>query len=76
MAPPAIFEIRIKGHLNQSWVKWFEGMEVCIEPQGETVLKGQLTDQAALHGVLSKIRDLGLTLVSLQQADGNIRDIP
>ena len=59
------YEIRIEGHLGSSWSAWFEGLEISRTPEGATVLSGPLPDQAALHGVLMKIRDLGLTLVSV-----------
>jgi hypothetical protein len=59
----AFYEIRVKGHIVGSWSSWFEGLSVCHEVSGETVLSGTLPDEAALHGVLAKIRDLGLPLV-------------
>jgi hypothetical protein len=60
------YEIRVKGHLTADWSDWFEGLTVCQETDGETILSGPL-DQAALHGVLTKVRDLGLTLVAVNQ---------
>jgi hypothetical protein len=60
------YEIRVEGHLATDWSDWFEGLAVCQEPSGETVLSGSL-DQAALHGVLAKVRDLGLTLVAVNR---------
>jgi hypothetical protein len=62
-----IYHIRIKGHLNQHWLNWFGGLTIRNEPNGEAVLAGQIHDQAALHGVLIKIRDLGLPLIALCQ---------
>jgi hypothetical protein len=62
------YEIRVEGHLAADWSDWFEGLAVCQEKTGETTLSGSL-DQAALHGVLTKIRDLGLTLVAVQRTD-------
>lgn len=59
------YHIRIKGHLNQHWSDWFGGLTITNEPNGETVLAGPLADQAALHGVLIKVRDLGLPLIAL-----------
>jgi hypothetical protein len=56
--------IRVEGHLATDWSDWFEGLIVCQEPDGDTILTGEL-DQAALHGVLAKIRDLGLVLVAV-----------
>jgi hypothetical protein len=58
------YEIRVKAHLAADWSDWFEGLTVHQEADGETVLSGSL-DQAALHGVLARIRDLGLTLISV-----------
>ena len=60
------YEIRVEGHLTADWSDWFEGLTVCQDKNGETVLSGPL-DQAALHGVLAKVRDLGLTLVAVNQ---------
>ncbi|MFN2270533.1 MAG: hypothetical protein ACK2US_06845 [Anaerolineae bacterium] len=61
------YEIRVEGHLAADWSDWFEGLAVHQEADGETVLSGSL-DQAALHGVLAKIRDLGLVLVAVNQS--------
>jgi hypothetical protein len=58
--------IRIQGHLDQSWQQWFEGLQIVQEEQGTTLFSGLLSDQAALYGVLLKIRNLGLTLLSLE----------
>ena len=60
------YEIRVKGHLAADWSDWFEGLTICQEENSETTLSGPL-DQAALHGVLAKVRDLGLTLVAVNQ---------
>jgi hypothetical protein len=60
------YEIRVEGHLATDWSDWFEGLTVCREANGETVLSG-LLDQAALHGVLAKVRDLGLVLVAVNR---------
>ena len=61
---PELYEIRIEGHLGESWAARFEGMSSRHEPEGETTLSGRL-DQAGLHGVLVRIRDLGLKLISV-----------
>jgi len=59
------YEIRVKGHINVRWSEWFDGLEITNLKNGETVLSGHVADQAALHGVLNKVRDLGLPLVAL-----------
>ncbi len=59
----AQYEIRIRGHLDERWSRWFEGFQITALPGGETELRGSVVDQAALHGVLSRIGDLGLELV-------------
>lgn len=66
MSEPVFYEIRVEGHLGDSWSPWFEGMTIHHEEGGETVLSGPLTDQTALHGVLMKIRDLGLALIEVR----------
>lgn len=60
------YRIRFKGHLEGPWMDWFGGLAVTLEANGDTVLSGPVVDQAALHGVLRKIRDLGLPLVSVE----------
>jgi hypothetical protein len=65
---PAHYEIRIEGTLDSRWTAWFEGLQVKNE-SSETIISGLLTDQAALHGVLVKVRDLGLCLISLHRLD-------
>jgi len=63
---PGLYEIRIQGHLNDRWADWFEGLTFIHESDGTTLLHGPLTDQAALHGVLNRIRDLSLPIISVQ----------
>jgi hypothetical protein len=63
---PGFYEIRIKGHLDDRWRDWFDGMTITLEDSGDTVLTGPVADQAALHGLLKKVRDLGLFLVSVR----------
>ena len=63
----AIYQIRIKGHLGQHWADWFEGLTITPEDDGETLLIGQVIDQAALFGVLRKVRDIGLPLLSVNR---------
>jgi hypothetical protein len=65
----AAYQIRIEGHLGQQWADWFEGMSITPEDGGDTLLTGPLADQAALHGLLKKVRDLGMTLVSINRID-------
>ena len=64
---PGIYEIRIKGHLDDKWADRFDGLTITLEENGETLLTGSVFDQAALHGLLKKVRDLGMTLVSVVQ---------
>jgi hypothetical protein len=63
------YEIRIKGHLDESWADWFDGLAVSHEDSGETLLTGSLPDQSALHGVLNRLRDLGIQLISVNPAE-------
>ena len=62
---PSWVEIRIRGHLDRRWSDWFEGLAITYPADDETRLRGPVRDQAALHGLLAKIRDLGLTLLSV-----------
>ena len=62
---PERYEIRIKGHLDDKWADWFEGLTITREDNGETLLTGPVVDQAALHGVLRKVRDVGMPLLSV-----------
>jgi hypothetical protein len=62
---PMIYQIKVKGHLNSLWRDWFEGLTITLADQGNTVLTGPVIDQAALHGLLKKVRDLGLPLLSV-----------
>ena len=64
---PLIYQIRIKGHLGRQWTDWFEGLTITLEDNGETLLIGLVVDQAALHGLLRKVRDLGMPLVSVNR---------
>ena len=67
MTGPVLYEIRLKGHLDSRWADWFEGMRLIRANDGTTVLCGPVADQAVLHGLLRKVRDLGLPLVSVIQ---------
>ena len=71
-APDAgTYEIRLAGHLDTRWAAWFDGLTVATGADGTTVLRGELPDQSALHGVLQRARDLGLPLLSLRRLDTN-----
>ena len=65
---PAVYEVRVRGHLGSAWSDWFTGLRVTLEDDGDTLLAGRL-DQAALHGVLRRIRDLGLPLISVTRVE-------
>jgi hypothetical protein len=67
--PPLRYEIRVRGVLDSRWSAWFEGLQVTGDEAGQTVIAGPVTDQAALHGLLAKIRDLGLPLISVRPLD-------
>src|SRR5712691_2250933 len=62
---PLVYQIRIKGHLGRHWTDWFGGLTIRLTDNGETLLTGPVVDQAALHGVLRKVRDLGMPLLSV-----------
>ena len=60
-----VYQIRIKGHLGSQWTDWFGGLRITLEENGDTLLTGAVVDQAALHGLLRKVRDLGMPLLSV-----------
>ena len=62
---PAIYQIRLKGHLGERWAIWFSDLKITLEENGNTRLTGAVADQAALHGLLRKVRDLGMPLLSV-----------
>ena len=66
-AHPVIYQIRIEGQLGSQWTDWFEGLTITLEENGETLLTGPVVDQAALYGLLKKVRDLGLPLLAVNQ---------
>ena len=66
---PMIYQIRIKGHLDSQWKHLFEGLTITLEDNGETLLSGIVVDQSALHGLLKKIRDLSMPLLSINRID-------
>ena len=66
---PTVYEIRIKGHLGRQWTEWFGGLTITLEENGDTALTGTVVDQAALHGLLKKVRDLGMPLISVTRVE-------
>ena len=68
---PVVYQIRLKGLLGSQWTNWFEGLSITLEEDGNTLLSGPVIDQAALHGLLKKVRDLGMPLVSVSQVQLN-----
>ena len=66
---PMAYQIRLKGHLGREWTDWFEGLTITLEENGDTLLTGPVIDQAALHGLLKKVRDLGMTLLSVNRVE-------
>ena len=65
------YEIRVNGHLGTRWAAWFDGLAITSESDGTTVLRGSVIDQAALHGLLQKLRDVGIPLISLTQVSSD-----
>lgn len=68
---PRIYQIRVKDHLSRDWADWFGGLTVTLEEDGDTLLTGPVIDQAALYGLLKKVRDLGMALVSVNPVQAN-----
>ena len=73
---PGLTEIRIKGHLDNRWADWFDGLTITLEDNGNTLLTGHGVDQAALHGLLRKVRDLGLPLVAVIHVESKQANMP
>lgn len=71
-----VYEIRIQGHLGRRWQAWFEGMTIGRLENGDTVLRGPVADQAALYGLLRKVRDLGLPLLSVVRVEADQGSVP
>jgi hypothetical protein len=69
---PLVYQIRVEGHLGQQWMDWFDGLTITLEADGNTLLTGQVVDQAALYGLLKKVRDLGMPLVSVNRVQSNV----
>ncbi len=76
LGEPMIYQIRINGHLDPHWSDWFAGLTITLEDNGETLLTGPVVDQAALHGVLRKVRDVGLPLLSVTRLKPGHVDVP
>jgi len=73
---PLIYQIRLEEHLDRQWTDWFEGVTITMEDNNQTLLTCQVVDQAALHGLLKKVRDLGLTLISVIRVEpGQIQNL-
>jgi hypothetical protein len=70
-----VYEIRLKGHLEARWGQWFDGLTIRLEENGDTLLTGPVIDQAALHGILKKVRDLGLTLLSVNSVEPGTKEV-
>ncbi len=70
------YEIRIKGHLDTRWAAWFDGLSLSLESDGTTIIRGPVTDQAALHGLLQRVRDVGLPLVSVTRVEPDGPGVP
>lgn len=69
---PKVYQITLEGHLHPQWAAWFDGLAIVLGENGETLLTGPVCDQAALHGLLKKVRDLGMPLLSVQCVDPGI----
>ena len=72
---PQYYEIRLKGHLEARWAKWFNGLAITLEENGHTLLSGPVADQAALHGLLKKVRDVGLPLLSVNPIEPDAEEV-
>lgn len=73
---PMVYQIRLKGHLSSQWTTWFEGLSITLTDSGDTLLTGPVVDQAALHGLLRKVRDLGIPLISVNEEYQSPIDFP
>jgi hypothetical protein len=74
IANTVYYEIRLQGQLNARWADWFDGMTITLEEDGSTLLSGPVVDQAALHGILKRVRDLGLTLLSVNSVESDRKE--
>ncbi len=73
---PTVYHIRLQGHLGRQWTAWFGGLTITLDDNGETLLTGPVADQAALHGLLRKVRDVGLPLIAVTRAPTDQLDGP
>jgi hypothetical protein len=73
---PTVYQIRLQGHLGSQWMDWFEGLSITLDEGGDTILTGPVLDQAALHGLLKKVRDLGMPLVSVVRLESGNETSP
>ena len=73
---PKVYEIRVKGHLGCQWTEWFGGLTITLEDNGDTLITGPVVDQAAMHGLLKKVRDLGMPLISVNRVQPGQADAP
>lgn len=71
---PLVYQIRLESHLGSDWTDWFEGLTITLEENGDTLLTGPVVDQAALYGLLRKVRDLGMPLISVNRVQGGQPD--
>ena len=74
-ANTAYYEIRLKGHLDARWVKWFDGLAITLDENGNTLLSGPVADQAALHGLFKKVSDMGLPLLSVNSVEPDAEEV-
>ena len=72
---PMVYQIRIEGQLGSQWADWFEGLTITPDDNGDTLLTGPVIDQAALHGLLKKVRDLGLPLLAVQRVEPGLAEV-
>ena len=69
-----VYEIRLRGHLDARWVKWFDGLAITLDENGNTLLSGPVADQPALHGILKKVREVGLPLLSVNSVEPDTKE--
>ncbi len=72
----AVYEIKLEGQLDARWTDWFEGLSITLDGRGDTILSGPVVDQAALHGLLKKVRDLGMPLISVNRIEDGQTEQP